>query len=174
MRKQNKEELELWYSKKDPWGYITEKDDLARKIIILEYIERIQPKNILDIGCGEGWITKDIQADHITGIDISAKAISRCNFVGDKIVFDIYKDNLSALGEFDFVLVTGVLYGASELELKKLIKLIEPEGYLLSCHLTNWEFDASYFDNNLKIIKEKTFSYRNRIERIVLYKKELT
>src|SRR5690606_19701810 len=72
---QTKESLENWYKFLDPWNYQNTPDDLKRKEIILKHIEPCD--TILDIGAGEGWITKDLPANEIYAIELSDIAASR-------------------------------------------------------------------------------------------------
>ena len=69
-------EIENWYKKEDPWGYKTNPNDLARKSEIIHSLLSLNIKfnRALDIGCGEGWITKDLPAKEIDGIEISNNA----------------------------------------------------------------------------------------------------
>jgi len=98
---QSKEELEVWYDGNDPWGYETNPDDAYRKQRLLSFIPGTY-KRALDIGCGEGWITKDLPADEIHGIELSDKAASR------------FPDNVKQVsqpeGTYDLVVCTGSLY----------------------------------------------------------------
>jgi hypothetical protein len=55
---QNQNELEKWYQKNDPWDYTGNKDDAYRKERILSNLKTYNRG--LDIGCGEGFITKDL------------------------------------------------------------------------------------------------------------------
>ena len=71
--KETKEKLEKWYEKEDPWNYKKKPHAIKRKEIILkmsaEYCGKILKKdkfeNALEIGAGEGWITKDLPAHNI-------------------------------------------------------------------------------------------------------------
>ena len=56
--KQTKTELENWYQNTDPWNYEKTTDDIIRKEKILSLLSTYT--TALDIGCGEGFITKDI------------------------------------------------------------------------------------------------------------------
>ena len=79
---QSKDEIEKEYQTPDPWGFQTHPDDAARKQIILNALtlganKPMRFKRALDIGAGEGWITKDLPADEIFGFEISDTAASR-------------------------------------------------------------------------------------------------
>lgn len=70
-------ELELFYSNEDPWGYETNSDDVKRRNIILSEIPERNYENVLDIGCGHGFVTRELSGKKITGIDISTNAITQ-------------------------------------------------------------------------------------------------
>ena len=111
-RLMNKQEMNSKYKKPDPFGVLTSKADGERKAHILaamhDWVTEKRGgklfKRALDIGCGEGWITKDIPAEEIVGFDISDLALSRCP---EGI---ITVDEMSKIeGKFDCILAAGVL-----------------------------------------------------------------
>jgi hypothetical protein len=73
---QSRDELDEWYATPDPWGFQSNPADADRKARILAAIKRPGPryKRALDIGCGEGWISKDLPAALIHGLEWSEKA----------------------------------------------------------------------------------------------------
>lgn len=81
MELRTREDFDKWYSKPDPWNYQKQPDDLKKKETVLSMFPKRHYRNVLDVGCGEGWITKDISswvsADRVIGIDISITAIER-------------------------------------------------------------------------------------------------
>lgn len=106
---QTKEELDKSYETKDPWGYQTNPEDLKRKhyiistaIMFIDWDGGGEFIRALDVGCGEGWITKDLPAVDIYGYEISDVAASR------------FPKNVKRATDFtskyDLILATGVLY----------------------------------------------------------------
>jgi hypothetical protein len=101
---QNKNQLENWYRKTDPWQYAKHPDDLYRKNFYLAVLEDIGPyfSTALDVGAGEGWITKDIPAGQLHALEISDTAAERL------------PDNIERVthvsSKYDLVMATGVLY----------------------------------------------------------------
>ena len=97
---QSKEELEKWHAKSDPWGYESNADDAKRKELILSLLGKYE--RAIDIGAGDGWITKDLPSDTIHAIEISDNAASR------------FPDNVTRVnepqGKYDLVITTGTLY----------------------------------------------------------------
>lgn len=159
---QSKEELEKFYEKKDPWGYQNNIEDIKRKDFILDTLEIYKPKDgfskALDLGAGEGWITKDLPAKEIYGYDISEKAMSR--FPKNVKVWDM------EWGKFEIILATGILY--KQYNFKWFLDKIRKHaiGKVLTCNIASWEI------NDLPkelIIYETKFSYRQYTEHLVVY-----
>ena len=96
---QTKEELENWYNNPDPWLYEATPDDKKRKDLILSLLDHYD--TALDIGCGEGFITKDIPANKIYGIELSDNASSRLPNNVNRL--------LKPEGKYDLVMTTGTL-----------------------------------------------------------------
>ena len=74
------EELESQYNNLDPWQYETNPDDIYRKKFYLTVLSDLNSDNwkrALDIGAGEGFITRDLPADEIHAIESSDQAASR-------------------------------------------------------------------------------------------------
>jgi len=101
---QTKQELDEWYKDDDPWDYKTTHDDIYRKNFYLTVLEDLggNYSRALDIGAGEGFITKDLPADEIHAIEMSDTAASRFP--------DNVKRMSTPMGTYDLVLVTGLLY----------------------------------------------------------------
>jgi 16S rRNA A1518/A1519 N6-dimethyltransferase RsmA/KsgA/DIM1 with predicted DNA glycosylase/AP lyase activity len=101
---QTKQELEEWYERVDPWDYTVTPDDLYRKqfyLIVLDDLGQSYDR-ALDIGAGEGFITKDLPAEQIHAIEMSDAAANR------------FPENVERVfvpeETYDLVLVTGLLY----------------------------------------------------------------
>lgn len=101
---QDQNELEEWYTDEDPWGYETHPDDIYRKTFYLVVLEDIGPvfSRALDIGAGEGWITRDLPAVERHAIELSDTAAARLPEGVDRIE--------TVAEPYDLVLATGVLY----------------------------------------------------------------
>ncbi len=101
---QSKQELEDWYKEEDPWDYTLTHDDIYRKNFYLTALEDLGGtyKRALDIGAGEGFITKDLPAKEIHAVEVSDNAAKRFQ----KNVKRVFAPE----GEYDLVLVTGLLY----------------------------------------------------------------
>ncbi len=99
---QSKQELEEWYKTPDPWGYETNSDDDERIRWILNAISDSHFDRALDIGAGEGLLTKLLPSRELHGIEISDLAASRF----PATVKRVYQPQ----GKYGLVIATGVLY----------------------------------------------------------------
>ena len=144
---QSEKELEDWYSKPDPWEYFNNPHDAVRKAKIISAIPRFDYENVLDIGCGNGFITNDLPGKNIIGLEISKKAVDwanqnaapNVNFLCGSL-FDL--PDLS-LPPMDLIVITGVLYPqyiAASMRLVYVLidQLLNPQGILLSSHIYQW------------------------------------
>jgi hypothetical protein len=152
---QSKEELENWYLKEDPWKYKTTEDDYIRKEKIISLLKNYN--KALDIGCGEGFITKDLPAKEIFGIELSDNASLRL------------PPNVNRLqtpdGKYDLVITTGTLYQQyNHQQITEWIK--ECASYhILVGGIKDWMIWSDFG----KIINEIEFKYREYTQVIRLY-----
>lgn len=135
---QSKEEIEKHYENPDPWGYQKSPEDEKRKRYILHMLKLFTPKggkfeSALDIGCGEGWITKDLPAKRIAGFEISDSASARFPKKVERFVPGASEE------KFDLVVATGVLYGHYDFRL--FLDLIKKHAgrYILLSNVAAWE-----------------------------------
>ncbi len=165
-------ELEQWHSEDDPWEYESSEDDTHRKEVLLEAINDSKYENVLDIGCGQGFITKDLPGENIVGVDISYEAInrakkhetSRIKFLQGSL-FDIDK---ILENKFDLIIITGVLYpqyiGKSNNLVYLLIdKLLKEGGTLVSVHIEEW-YGIRFPYLQYKNINYKYREYTHKLE----------
>lgn len=168
--------LEEWHNKKDPWDYENNPHDFKRKQILLSEIPDLQYKNVLDIGCGQGFITQDLPGTNVYGVDVSHKAIEfakqkkrgSVTFLQGSI-FEI--DTLFNI-KFDLIVITGVLYqqyiGKSNSLIYMLINnLLADNGIVISVHINEWYYSQFPY---LKI-KQIYYAYREYNHTLEIYRK---
>lgn len=173
---QNREEIEKWHKNKDPWNYNDNKDDAKRKEILLSEIPNKKYLNVLDIGCGQGFITKDLPGDNIFGVDISQSAIKFATKISDDrlkfkqaSIFEI--DKLFKV-KFDLIIITGVLYpqyigNSSSLIYLLIDKILNTNGILVSVHINDWyQLQFPFFK-----LKQLYYDYRQYIHNLEIYSK---
>tara|TARA_R100001460_G_scaffold19393_2_gene40459 strand:- start:109 stop:618 length:510 start_codon:yes stop_codon:yes gene_type:complete len=161
--KETKQKLEKWYEKEDPWNYKKKPHAIKRKEIILkmsaEYCGKILKKdkfeNALEIGAGEGWITKDLPAHNIYGYELSENAKSRW----PKNIND-FDSNI----KYDLIIAPGVLY--EQYNYRKFLNLIREysSGVVMTLAIKSWEI------NDLKKqIYETEFQHKQYIQKLRIY-----
>ena len=174
---QSKSEIEEWHKAADPWGYESNPDDARRKLILLSELPVRKYDSVLDIGCGQGFVTRDLPGKSILGVDVSEEAIQfanryateRINFrAGDLFHLDLVLDRSS----FDLVLITGVLYpqyigDAHTLIYEIVDRLLADNGVLVSVHVNEW-YKARF---PYLVLKEHSYGYRQYHHRLEVYTK---
>lgn len=157
---QSKSEIEDWYTNKDPWGYESNKSDKNRKQRILEVLE-VYPEfdRALDIGCGEGFITQDLPAKEIQGVELSDKAAERL------------PDNVKRVhepeGKYDLIICTGMLY--KQYDYRKFLTWIREHanGLVLTSNIKSWQI------NDLPdkyLLYQEDFPYREYAQNLRVYR----
>lgn len=170
-------ELEVWHKKRDPWDYQNTKSDEIRREILINEIIRKKYTNILDIGCGQGFITEHIQGDKIIGIDISHEAIrhAKVNSKNTNIKYlqgSIFNMNEIFNEKFDLIIITGVLYkqyigDSSSLIYQIIDNLLMENGELILVHIEEWKICNFPF----RKIKEIKYPYREFTHNLEIYSK---
>jgi len=163
---QSKEELEKWYEKEDPWGYKNNKDDDKRKEYILKELWLYPFFNkALDLGCGEGFLTKYLPAKKIYGYDISDTALSRL----PKNVIPLKRNEI--IDKYDLIIATGILY--KHYNYMDFINIINKyaSGIVLTCNIKDWEKGINLLKNE-KIHRRMEFKYKKYIEILRIFNYE--
>jgi hypothetical protein len=170
--KQDPKDIEQSYQTPDPWGYQTRVDDVYRRSNILAATFRMltppyqvltpdgpRYRRALDIGAGEGWITKFLPALEIHGYEISDTAASR--FPAN------VKRVLEPEGYYDLVVATGVMY--EQYEWEKFLAIIKQHAsrIVVMCNIKDWEVEAVKHLPHL--VWTQDFPYCEYTERIRVY-----
>lgn len=154
MSYQSKEDLERWWSTPDAWQYETTHDDYIRKEKILELMTYYN--RALDIGAGEGFITKDIPAKTIEAIEISDNAAKRLP--------EPIKRVSEPTGEYDLILATGVFYDQYNWQQMHEWILEHSNGTIITSNIKDWEHPLP-----LTPIHEEEFRYRQYTQHLCVY-----
>lgn len=128
---QTKSELEHWYQRNDPWFYETTPDDQTRKDKILAAIPGTY-KTALDVGGGEGWITKDLPAKKKYIYEISDSA---CERLPDNVTRVSYEK----LKPVELVIATGVFYKQYDWEEMHEIVKNNATKVIVTSNIKSWE-----------------------------------
>src|ERR1700743_3423072 len=86
MDPREQEIIRSWYSNAAPWSHAIRTASIAsRKLVtnqaILDAISSVSPSRVLDLGCGEGWLSRAWPAGgaNVTGIAVVRKLIALAN-----------------------------------------------------------------------------------------------
>lgn len=178
---QSANELDEFYHQPDPWDYQSNPDDRERKNRLLSLLPAGTVQRTLDIGCGDGFITFDLPGKKVVGVDLSQRAVrfaqDRAAARDDSARFEyramsLFELTSGLLGKFDLIVITGVLYrqyigNASSMVNLIIDDLLEPGGYLVSCHINEWlmsRFPYSRIDASL-------YTYRGYTHKLEVYRK---
>jgi SAM-dependent methyltransferase len=109
------EAFEALYARRpDPWGVLTSPLAQQRYLTMVEAVSAFSPcRSILDVGCGEGALTRYLVgcATNIAGIDASQTAIARARQLVPRASFQCATlDSYVADQIFDVVLAVEMLY----------------------------------------------------------------
>lgn len=147
--------LENWYKNSDPWKYRSEPDDLYRKTFLCNIINSYNPKKVLDIGCGEGFITEGITAETVHGLELSDKAASRFAKRINRV--------LVPEAPYSLVLTAGTLYKEYDhVQIANWIYDSKPE-LVVVAGIKDWLIPYSFG----KILEQYEFDYRGHLRQQV-------
>jgi len=160
-QRENKKFLEDWYKTDDPWGYEKHPHDRIRKSKILDCLRHRYFSRVLDIGCGQGFITRDLPGKQVFGYDLSETALKR--LPGG--VFPLKMEDIK--GKYDLIIATGIIY--EQYDYKWIVDTINKHAsdVVLTCNITDWEMP--YINKLKNQIHVEEFPYRDWIERIRIY-----
>lgn len=164
---QDKAEIEKSYQVQDPWGYQKNPDDFNRKRILLKVINLFCPmiRNALDICCGEGWITKDIEARRIYGIELSNNAAERFPTVVNRI----HKPDPDLA--YDLVMATGCLYAHYDWETitSHIQQAASKDTVIVISNIETWEHKPALERIPGKQIFEARFPYNEHHQKLRVF-----
>ena len=123
---------------------------------IINYLKKLSPKKILDVGCGHGWLLSTLNNDWKKfGIDISNTATKNASKYGKIFIGDIsrYKEK-----DFDIISALHIIEHIKkpELFISKLHKILKKNGVLI---LETPNFDsaaARLYGNRFRLLHDKT------------------
>ncbi|MHC5718487.1 MAG: glycosyltransferase, partial [Nostoc sp.] len=129
------------------WQDETMPEDKIYKELLLSEIPENNYKNVLHIGCGNGFMTKDLAGEKVLGVDILSNGINQAKaYENNRLKFiqsSILELEHKSQEKYDLILITGVLYSQYIGKLHNLIyslldKLIIDDGILICCHVDEW------------------------------------
>jgi SAM-dependent methyltransferase len=174
-------DLDAHYREADPWGYRSNADDIRRRQELLGALPRRPFERVLDIGCGNGFVTLALPGQKVVGVDISKEALRWASLASAEepnpgrfefLHMSILEPEFERLGRFDLIVVTGVLYpqyvgGALSVVRENIDKALQPEAIIASCHIREWvtcRLPYSLLDVTL-------YPYRGRTHQLEIYRR---
>lgn len=136
--------IHSWQVNADNWIRIIESDGIeSRKLVtnkaIIDAVCSANPHSVLDIGCGEGWLVKELfeKGIAVSGVDIIPELVEKAKqkVTGDFYVAsyeDIASNKISFSKYFDAIVINFALIGKESAEnlLCSLPRLLSTEGKL--------------------------------------------
>lgn len=169
--------IDAQYAVPDPWDYDTTPDDEVRAARLLSHLPDRGYARTLDVGCGNGFLTVRLPGDEVVGCDISGKAVgwarerAAARDDADRFRFEtasLFDLPSLALGRFDLVVITGVLYEQYVGRSFALVRLIVDDllaegGVLASVHIDDW-FPHRFPYTTLRLSIDRYREYHHRLE----------
>ncbi len=128
----------LFQRQTDPWNFQNSAWEKNRFNRVVELVKMIRPKNLLEIGCAEGDLTKELSSfcPNITAVEISPTAIAKAKQKSTTARFinaDIAQLNhFFDQNEFDLTVATEILYYLTQAEIKKILNTLKTKHLLTS------------------------------------------
>jgi hypothetical protein len=164
-------EIDDSYKTSDPWGYQKSPEDARRKAKIIEaaqscFEESLPPRRTLDIGAGEGWITKDLPGRELFAFECSDNAAARLPSNVKRVL-----DPVGAGEKFDLVVATGIMYG--HYDIRKFLDIIQncASNMIVTSNIASWEAQDWWAGLDLMKIAEETFPYNEHLQKLRIFKK---
>lgn len=158
---QPKEEIEKHYEKPDPWGYQKSPSDANRKRILTMALKIFGPyEKLLDIGAGEGWLTKDYPAKILHGFEISDRAAARMPANVKRV--------LVPEGMYDIITCTGIFYPHYDWRFFQDMVNRHASKHVLVSSIKSWEHPC--VDLIGEVVHAEEFKYNEHIQRMRLFK----
>lgn len=178
---QTLEDIERTYEKPDPWGFQTNPEDARRKEIILSSLKPYLPagglfERALDIGAGEGWITKDLPAKRKYAYEVSKQAKARLPEGVDAVE--------RPEGNYDLVIATGVLYAHYDTDNFFRLMGTHASSIILTCNIIEWQpgeraevkgmnlHDFCYEQFGGVQLSTRRFKYRHYMQQLRIFRVE--
>jgi len=183
-----KEELEEWYKEPDPWRFINSSIDLVRRKVFLRHLayafSQLQIRDVLDVGCGEGYLTLDLARTYdviIDAFDISENAIryaKQKNSAENINYFAVDLRDFQTEKKYDLVICEEALYYLNDLERKQAIQnfynLLRDNAFLKFSDISIGRYDNWYYfsvDDITKLFTENGFEIVSMYPNELLRKK---
>ena len=132
--KEENEIIKSWEINAGEWSRIVEQEEITSRQFtnpaIIEAVKEYEPSNILDLGCGEGWLTRALsnKNNKVTGVDATEALLETARRKSPQNFFRItYEEIIDGVripeAPFDAVVLNFCLYQKDEVgDLLKALK----------------------------------------------------
>ncbi len=98
--------------------------------VMVELLQQLKPKAVLDIGCGEGYYTHAMQpwTKHCVGVDIAKTAVQRAAKLNSKIVWVVGTGAILPVQDHSIDVCTSLF---SPIPQQEITRVLKDEGYLI-------------------------------------------
>lgn len=157
---QEKQIIECWEQNAAPWITAIKEEQIASRVqctnqAIRDSVVQLKPKNAIDIGCGEGWLTDTLQQNGINTLGIDATPVlieyAQQNRAGKFRQLTYEQINPDHIDEkFDVAICNFSLIGQTSTEqvFNGVKQLLTPTGYFVvqTLHPAHSNGDQAYED----------------------------
>ncbi len=135
--------IEAWHRNARPWITAMQQDRIeSRRLVtnraILETVDSLDVQSVLDIGCGEGWLVRQLSAAglRVAGLDVVPDLLEQAQRLGPERYYLMAYEALSARNPadcFDLALCNFSLLGKESVDhlFGVLSGLLNPGGYFV-------------------------------------------
>lgn len=134
--------IDSWCKNASPWTNAVRSGEIeSRKLItnraIIDAVISYSPKSVLDLGCGEGWLTRELatQGINVVGVDVVPELIEKAQQAGGDFLNVSYEEIQQGklIISVDVVVCNFALFGKESVEglFKTITKLLNPKGLFI-------------------------------------------
>ena len=158
----NKEKhiIDSWMQNAEPWITAISKEEIeSRKLVtnqaIVNTVLQHQPRTVLDIRCGEGWLARALSEGGVAvqGIDVVPELVAQAERLGGGTFQVISYEELAVgaiKGQFDVAVCNFSLLGDKSVNdvFQSIAELLHPDGYFIiqTIHPLAVGFEEQYED----------------------------
>ena len=134
--------LDCWQQNADPWVEAIRNQEIASRVLVTNHaiesaVAATQPRNVIDVGCGEGWLVRRLQERGIAarGLDVVPALIDSAARRGGEFAVASYDDIArgAVAWRADTVVCNFALIGKQSTEqlLRRVGRLLNPGGHFI-------------------------------------------
>jgi 2-polyprenyl-3-methyl-5-hydroxy-6-metoxy-1,4-benzoquinol methylase len=136
--------IRSWHVNAEPWAAALQSQSIQSRLLVtdqavVDAVRGMQPRRVLDLGCGEGWLSRALSAHgmDVVGIDVVPALIARARTLGaGNFHVGSYRDIVDGLqqqGPFDAIVCNFSLFGQASVEtlIGSIRSFMTPDGFFI-------------------------------------------